>query len=317
MTRRPSGATRTRWPSACWRWASIPERSVLFRQSDRPEHIELMWLLASVTPGHVGRADPVVQGQEAVAARRRQPRAADLPGAPDRGHRHLQRPLRAGGQGPGGAPGARARDHPGIQHRATATSSWSRRRCSPTRPSSGARTARGKMSKSQGNTIDIFADEAVIRKQVMGMVTDTQRLRRTDPGRPEVCNVCQLHRQFSPDDYEQIWDGERTARTGCVDTKRLLADRMLASFAEARERRARAGVTTGLRGGGPPRGRGAAGTAGRRDHAHLPRRHGPGPAVALGSGRAPAGPVCVSRARSSRVVLPAGPRRRRNGPGQS
>ena len=49
--------------------------------------------------------------------------------------------------------------------------------------------------------------------------------------------MCQLHRFFSPDDYETIWDGERTARTGCVDTKRLLADRMLAVFAEARERR--------------------------------------------------------------------------------
>ena len=96
----------------------------------------------------------------------------------------------------------------------------------------------GKMSKSLGNTIDIFGDEAVIRKQIMGMVTDTQRLRRTDPGRPEVCNVCQLHRQFSPADYEAIWEGERTAATGCVDTKRLLADRMLESFAEARERRA-------------------------------------------------------------------------------
>ena len=60
---------------------------------------------------------------------------------------------------------------------------------------------------------------------------------RTDPGRPEVCNVCQMHRFFSPDDYETIWDGERTARTGCVDTKRLLADRMLGFFEEARERR--------------------------------------------------------------------------------
>ena len=93
-----------------------------------------------------------------------------------------------------------------------------------------------KMSKSLGNTIDIFGDEAVIRKQVMSMVTDTQRVLRTDPGRPEVCNVCQLHRFFG-DDYEAIWDGERTARTGCVDTKRLLAERMLAFFAEARERR--------------------------------------------------------------------------------
>ncbi len=68
------------------------------------------------------------------------------------------------------------------------------------------------------------------------MVTDTQRILRTDPGRPEVCNVCQLHRIFSPDDYEAIWEGERTARTGCVDTKKLLAERLLAHFAEARDR---------------------------------------------------------------------------------
>ena len=69
----------------------------------------------------------------------------------------------------------------------------------------------------------------------MSMVTDTQRILRTDPGRPEVCNVCQLHRFFG-DDYESIWEGERTARTGCVDTKRLLAERIIAHYAEARER---------------------------------------------------------------------------------
>jgi tryptophanyl-tRNA synthetase len=91
------------------------------------------------------------------------------------------------------------------------------------------------MSKSLGNTVDIFAPEEVIRKQVMSMVTDTKRILRTDPGRPEVCNVCQLHRSFG-DDYETIWDGERTARTGCVDNKQLLAERILGRYAEARER---------------------------------------------------------------------------------
>jgi tryptophanyl-tRNA synthetase len=92
-----------------------------------------------------------------------------------------------------------------------------------------------KMSKSLGNTVDIFAPEEAIRKQIMSMVTDTKRILRTDPGRPEVCNVCQLHRSFG-DDYDEIWDGERTARTGCVDTKKLLADRVLRHYAEARER---------------------------------------------------------------------------------
>ena len=92
-----------------------------------------------------------------------------------------------------------------------------------------------KMSKSVGNTIDILGDPELIRKQVMSMVTDTKRILRTDPGRPEVCNVCQLHRFFG-DDYEDIWDGERTARTGCVDTKKLLAQRIVDHYAPARER---------------------------------------------------------------------------------
>ena len=92
-----------------------------------------------------------------------------------------------------------------------------------------------KMSKSLGNTIDILAAPEVIRKQIMSMVTDTKRILRTDPGRPEVCNVCQLQPAFG-DDYETLWEGERTARTGCVDMKKLLADRIIAHYAEARER---------------------------------------------------------------------------------
>ena len=92
-----------------------------------------------------------------------------------------------------------------------------------------------KMSKSVGNTIDVLASEDVIRRQVMSMVTDTKRILRTDPGRPEVCNVCQLQRPFG-DDYEELWDGERTARTGCVDMKKVLAARIVARYAEARER---------------------------------------------------------------------------------
>jgi tryptophanyl-tRNA synthetase len=92
-----------------------------------------------------------------------------------------------------------------------------------------------KMSKSLANTIEILAEPDVIRGQIMSMVTDTKRIKRSDPGRPEVCNVCQLHRFFG-DDYETVWDGERTARTGCVDTKKLLAERVIAHYAGPRER---------------------------------------------------------------------------------
>jgi tryptophanyl-tRNA synthetase len=70
------------------------------------------------------------------------------------------------------------------------------------------------------------------------MVTDVERPRRTDPGHPERCNVCILHRTFSPDRWEEIWEGERTARTGCVDVKRQLADAIINYFAPMRERRA-------------------------------------------------------------------------------
>jgi tryptophanyl-tRNA synthetase len=94
-----------------------------------------------------------------------------------------------------------------------------------------------KMSKTAGNTIPIFAGPDEIRRLVMSMVTDPQRIKRTDPGRPEICNVCQLHRFFGGD-YLQIQDGERTARTGCVDTKQLLAERIIEFFRPMRERRA-------------------------------------------------------------------------------
>jgi tryptophanyl-tRNA synthetase len=92
------------------------------------------------------------------------------------------------------------------------------------------------MSKSAGNTIPIFADPDEIRRIVQKMVTDPQRIKRTDPGRPEICNVCQLHRFFG-EDYIQIQDGERTARTGCVETKQLLAERIIERFRPMRERR--------------------------------------------------------------------------------
>ncbi len=92
-----------------------------------------------------------------------------------------------------------------------------------------------KMSKSVGNTIEILGEPDTIRKQIMSMVTDTRRALRADPGHPEACNVCQMHRFFG-DDYEEIWEGERTSRTGCVDTKKLLAQRIIDHYAPAREK---------------------------------------------------------------------------------
>jgi tryptophanyl-tRNA synthetase len=212
-----------------------PEKATLFRQSDRPEHAELAYLFSTVVPvswvertptfkekrrdqpddiNHALLTYPVLQTADiAIYHATRVPVGRDQDA-----HLELAREIvrafnrRYGDYFP--EPQAVYTDSPVIL----------------------GTDGVNKMSKSLGNVIEIFADEDVLRKQIMSMVTDTQRILRTDPGRPEVCNVCQLHRFVSPD-YEQIWEGERTARTGCVDTKQLLAERILSTFAEARARR--------------------------------------------------------------------------------
>jgi tryptophanyl-tRNA synthetase len=103
-----------------------------------------------------------------------------------------------------------------------------------------------KMSKSRGNTIGMLDSPEQIRQAVMGMVTDVERPRRADPGHPEHCNVCALHRFFSPDRWEAIWDGERSARTGCVEVKRWLAEAIADHFAPMRERRAELAARPGV-----------------------------------------------------------------------
>ncbi len=211
-----------------------PERCTLFVQSHRPEHTELAWLLATVTPvswlertptykekkqsqphdiNHGLLTYPVLQAGDIVIYK-----ASLVPVGKDQAaHLELSREIvrafntRYGETFP--EPEAVFTEAPVVLG------------------TDGVR----KMSKSVGNTIDVLADPDTIRKQIMSMVTDTKRILRTDPGRPEVCNVCQLHRFFG-DDFEEIWDGERTARTGCVDTKKLLAERIIRHYAPARER---------------------------------------------------------------------------------
>jgi tryptophanyl-tRNA synthetase len=211
-----------------------PDRCTLFVQSHRPEVTELAWLLATVTPvswlertptykekketqpddiNHGLLTYPVLQAADIVIYK-----ASLVPvGRDQAAHLELSREIVRAFNGRYGdtfpEPEAVFTEAPVVLG------------------TDGVR----KMSKSIGNTIDVLASPDEIRKQVMSMVTDTKRILRTDPGRPEVCNVCQLHRFFG-EDFEEIWDGERTARTGCVDTKKLLADRIISHYAPARER---------------------------------------------------------------------------------
>ncbi|MEO5986505.1 MAG: tryptophan--tRNA ligase [Candidatus Limnocylindria bacterium] len=213
-----------------------PGRCALIRQSDLPEHAELAWIFNTVVPvswvertptykekrqqgieNSMGLLDyPVLQAADIVIYK-----ATRVPVGKDQAaHLELSREIvRAFNRRYGEIfpePEPVFTDAPTVLGLDGAT----------------------KMSKSANNTIPIFAEPDEIRRLVMSMVTDPLRIKRTDPGRPEVCNVCQLHRFFG-DDYLEIQDGERTARTGCVDTKRLLAERIIEHFRPMREERLR------------------------------------------------------------------------------
>ena len=97
---------------------------------------------------------------------------------------------------------------------------------------------RNKMSKSLDNDIPISFSAEETTKRVMTAVTDPARQFRKDPGHPEICNVFRLHRYFSPGETDSISEKCRTAQIGCVECKRLLAERINAALAPFRERRA-------------------------------------------------------------------------------
>src|SRR5438105_11617693 len=94
-----------------------------------------------------------------------------------------------------------------------------------------------RMSKTVGNIVGVTDEPDVIRKQVLSMVTDVKRPRRTDPGHPRSCNVCGFYKFFF-DDWEHYWDLCRKAQIGCFDKKKLLAERIIETYGPFRERRA-------------------------------------------------------------------------------
>jgi tryptophanyl-tRNA synthetase len=95
-----------------------------------------------------------------------------------------------------------------------------------------------KMSKSLDNHLELGASPEETTRRVLTAFTDPQRQRRTDPGRPEVCNVYSLHNIFSPDpETHAVYQECVTAQRGCVDCKRHLAGSINDYLAELRERR--------------------------------------------------------------------------------
>ena len=95
-----------------------------------------------------------------------------------------------------------------------------------------------KMSKSYGNTILLSDPEPEIRAKLKTMVTDPARIRRSDPGNPDVCPVFDLHKIFSSQETQQkAREGCTTAGIGCIECKRWLADGVVAELAPIQERR--------------------------------------------------------------------------------
>ncbi len=121
-----------------------------------------------------------------------------------------------------------------------------------------------KMSKSLGNTVGMLEDPKDIWETLRPAVTDPKRVRRTDPGTPEVCNIYHLHKAFSPAaTVEHVAVQCSTAGWGCIDCKRVLFESMETELRPIRERaaeiRSRSKELTEILGDGAARARSIAG----------------------------------------------------------
>jgi len=98
---------------------------------------------------------------------------------------------------------------------------------------------KNKMSKSLNNHIELAATPEETEKRVKQMVTDPQRVRRDDPGNPDVCNVFTMHKIFSSSEEIEMINTEcRKAGVGCVDCKKIFAKNLNADLAPFRAKRA-------------------------------------------------------------------------------
>jgi tryptophanyl-tRNA synthetase len=94
-----------------------------------------------------------------------------------------------------------------------------------------------KMSKSYNNTLMLREEPEVVTRKIRGMKTDTQRVRRTDPGDPDLCPVWQFHIIYSDEDTKQwVQQGCRSAGIGCLDCKQPVIDAVLREQAPIHER---------------------------------------------------------------------------------
>lgn len=95
-----------------------------------------------------------------------------------------------------------------------------------------------KMSKSYENTISLADTPEEIHRKCSQMFTDPTRIRRSDPGHPETCNLFEFHKLFSPPEVQEKVALEcRRAQIGCVDDKKLIAEQIISVLEPIRQKR--------------------------------------------------------------------------------
>ncbi len=229
-----------------------PAKCTLFVQSKVPEHTELAWIFNTLTPlGELERQTqfkekaskeesvlagllnyPVLQAADILLYR-----AELVPVGEDQvQHLELSREISRKWN-------ARFDPQPGAERGAAAGSDPApgffpepKPLLTPTRRVMGL-DGRAKMSKSLGNTIELLEDPAAIWEKLRPAATDPKRVRRTDPGTPEVCNIYHLHKAFSPPaTVDHVAVQCRTAGWGCLDCKKVLHESMETELAPIRAR---------------------------------------------------------------------------------
>ena len=215
-----------------------PDRATLFVQSEVPEHTELAWALSAVAPfGELGRMTqfkdksehqpdninaglftyPVLQAADVLLYG-----ATRVPvGEDQRQHLELARE---------------------IVRRFNARFGETFAEPQPlfsTTPKILGLDGQAKMSKSLGNTIALAESEAAIWDKLRTAATDPARVKRTDPGTPEKCNIYTLHKFFSSAERQaEVHAGCTSAGIGCIECKRWLNEGVKADLARIRERAA-------------------------------------------------------------------------------
>jgi len=219
-----------------------PAKCTLFVQSMVPEHTELAWIFNTLTP--LGELERQTQFKEKASREESVPagllnypvlQAADIllyradlvpVGEDQLQHLELSRDI---------ARKWNARFDPSPADNAVGAEKAVERRSFFPEPKGLLTPARrimgldgqAKMSKSLGNTVEMLEDPKSIWEKLRPAVTDPKRVRRTDPGTPEVCNIYHLHKAFSPPaTVEHVAVQCRTAGWGCIDCKKVLHESM-------------------------------------------------------------------------------------------